>query len=125
MSKANLLDELYEQVLIGASKAAEAGALEWWQKVLKQGPAFVVIDRGAVVGKMFDACGFVWIESTDKRDPFWKWGKAKHGWSHDIPIQYTDSNRQDMGVKEYACGAAVAYLKKVGIQKIRLRSAID
>lgn len=118
----------YAAIVDEAIQAANEAGDKWWQE--HQKPAYNVKDgfTGEILGQLYDVCGIVHIQVTDRRTRFIKWAKENSfvgysGYSIHIPHKY--KSRQEMGLLEACEKAALAVFQKHGIKGLKLYSRID
>lgn len=119
------LENVFQRILVEATKAADAAGDKWWDARCNKpyDPKFSSDHFG-----MFDLCGFAFINIRDRRSRFMKWyGKtypeyARIGHIH-IPYKYQP--RQELGLRETCCRAALTVLQENGVTGLDLYSRVD
>jgi len=127
MNKAQAEDLIYRTACQAAINAANEAGDKWMAAATARGPAYAVMNGNTCIDTMLDVCGIVYIQLNDKRSKFVKWA-TKNGYSYggySLRLPYKYSNRQEMGLQEACCDAAINYLHSVGITNVRLYSHID
>jgi len=123
MSKRN--DDLIFETLWAAALGAANQAGDKWVAEHTQ-PIWAVKDGDRIVGTMLDVCGIVYIRCSDKRSKFWKWAvKNQLAYSISLALNHKYRNRQEQGLNEACCYAALEVLTKAGITALYVYSRID
>lgn len=114
----------YEKIWEEAIEAAEEAGKKWIEE--NTTPRYAVYqsdlsgNRGQMVGTMLDVCGFAWVKGVDKRTSFGRWLLkndlvSKYGNTISVVSNTSLSGRQEMGLKEAQCRAALKVFCDNGI----------